>query len=347
MKRDPLRFLSQECFPERFQWNDPSHLREAFAVQLVDHIWDMQNPGSGREPALFRFHHVESRKGPDSPLVPAAYSGTPTPIPERATSNNIFDLEDSNDESGDGLERSVAAGERKTTAGKTVAERIHNALAKRQEKIEKEKVVGKPARTGKKASRAKARKGKARRDVMDVDKEDIGSNESGKEFDDWTAFENENDDDPEDGLGGDVDEGDHLLTTDVFPLGEEDEDEDEEIVENALENVDDVDAAGERIYLSRFSPRLTERASHLDGADTATAGRPRSTANGKRKGAELRTRLRRKRAAASNEERGPVQRDATEVVKLPAPQNASKGACLSSIPTLTTQLPVQPRRSPQ
>ena len=131
-----------------------------------------------------------------------------TPIPERATSNNIFDLEDSNDESGDGLERSVAAGERKTTAGKTVAERIHNALAKRQEKIEKEKVVGKPARTGKKASRAKARKGKARRDVMDVDKEDIGSNESGKEFNDWTAFENENDDDPEDGLGGDVDEGD-------------------------------------------------------------------------------------------------------------------------------------------
>ena len=129
--------------------------------------------------------------------------------------------------------------------------------------------------------------------------------------------------------------------------GEEDEDEDEEIVENALENVDDVDAAGERIYLSRFSPRLTERASHLDGADTATAGRPRSTANGKRKGAELRTRLRRKRAAASNEERGPVQRDATEVVKLPAPQNASKGACLSSIPTLTTQLPVQPQRSPQ
>ena len=84
LKRDPLRFLSQECFPERFQWNDPSHLREAFAVQLVDHIWDMQNPGLGREPALFRFHHVESRKGPDSPLVPAAYSGTPTPIPERA-----------------------------------------------------------------------------------------------------------------------------------------------------------------------------------------------------------------------------------------------------------------------
>lgn len=247
LKRDPLRFLGQECFPTDFQWSDPSHLREALAIQLVDHIWDMQNPGEGREAMQFRLHHVESHKGPDSPLVPASYSSTPLPVPSRTTSSNIFDINEPNSGSDEDADRSATTGGRANTAPKTIAQRVQNALSKRERQAAKAQSAETQARKGKKANKGKKRKGKGHQRTRDVDEDEIGSHETDEEFDDWTKFEDEIHEENEDGFidGDDEVEDDCLIAADV-PMSDDDEDEDEETVQNALEDLEeDLDVPGE------------------------------------------------------------------------------------------------------
>ncbi|KAI1783691.1 hypothetical protein LXA43DRAFT_1067395 [Ganoderma leucocontextum] len=90
MGTNSSKFFEDGMLPDRFTFQDPSHINELALVQFFEHIINMEKEGTVHDPPRrFRFYQFETGSGDHRKYHPAVYNGSVEPAAPRRPQKSL------------------------------------------------------------------------------------------------------------------------------------------------------------------------------------------------------------------------------------------------------------------